>query len=257
KRSPHTTVPRASGVCRALLNSCEPSGGRATVQQSPANTGRSWHRRVRGALLDFGLWLCLLARRNQGRQDRLYLLEPDHPGPWRRQRFAGRRASSCELSACGFNQCPSNGLGSTTECGPQDRFSSGDHVRTGEARSPSWAVVPNAAHATGDTVRLDVPKGASVSACASGFTGSGCYRATRSGSAGRKFVVNTAASTQPGSTWVSVPEPAATSATCASFGRRRRSSGSRTSPQPGACFRCRFSSVIGCRPSFACHGFAA
>jgi len=159
----------------------EPSGGRATVQQSPANTGRSWHRRVRGALLDFGLWLCLLARRNQGRQDRLYLLEPDHPGPWRRQRFAGRRASSCELSACGFNQCPSNGLGSTTECGPQDRFSSGDHVRTGEARSPSWAVVPNAAHATGDTVRLDVPKGAFFSGkqsatCCGPAAFSGCAR---------------------------------------------------------------------------------
>ena len=136
---------------------------------------------MRGALLDFGLWLCLLARRNQGRQDRLYLLEPDHPGPWRRQRFAGRRASSCELSACGFNQCPSNGLGSTTECGPQDRFSSGDHVRTGEARSPSWAVVPNAAHATGDTVRLDVPKGAFFSGkqsatCCGPAAFSGCAR---------------------------------------------------------------------------------
>ena len=100
---------------------------------------------MRRALHDPGLRLCLLARPNQGRQDRLYLFELDHPGSWRRHRL-----TSCRTS--GFTECPSKGLLRTTGCGRQDRFS--DRVRTGEARRPSWVIVPHAAHARGDTVRL-------------------------------------------------------------------------------------------------------
>lgn len=131
----------------------EPSRERAIVRQSPANARRSWQRFVRGALHDFGLWLCLLARPNQGRQGRLYLLEPNHLGWWRRQRFTGRSTSASRLSACGCCQSNSNFGGYRSQRFRKDGRYSRDRARTGEARRPSWGAVPNAAHAGGDPVR--------------------------------------------------------------------------------------------------------
>ena len=135
----------------------EPSRERAIVRQSPANARRPWQRSVRGALHDFGLWLCLLARRNQGRQGRLYLLEPNHPGSWRRRRFTGQCTSACRLSACGCCQSSNSnftGYGSQRVREPGRSYR--DHARTGEARRPSRGAVPNAAHAGGDPVRRGV-----------------------------------------------------------------------------------------------------
>ena len=108
---------------------------------------------MRRALHDFGLWVCLLARANQGRQGRLYVLEPDHPRSWRRQPFTGRCASAWRLTASGCCQSSNgNSSGYASQRLREDGRSPRDHARTGEACRPSSAVVPNAAHATGDPI---------------------------------------------------------------------------------------------------------
>jgi hypothetical protein len=138
------------GLCRLH----EPSRERATIQQGPANAGRSWHRCVRRALYDPGLRVCLLARPNQRWQGRVHLLEPDHAGSRRCRTVRCAECSGGSSRAPCDCQCSSEHT-SLFFFGCEDGFTAGVGVAcSGKAcSSSSGATVPDAAYAGRECVQ--------------------------------------------------------------------------------------------------------